>query len=107
MESKHIHQIYSEMLSSDLNKEKGLTEDYIENVRRLNDVNLSKVERLRRKNKFLKDTIKHVKALLDMKNPANSRNNEDISKGQDNSSIRSGNDTGSRGGSVINEAHKP
>ena len=95
------------MFSSELNKERGLTEEYIENVRRITDENQSKLEHLRRKNKFLQDTIKHVKALIDLKNPTNSRNNEDISKNQDNSSIKSGNDTGSRGGSVINEAHKP
>ena len=95
------------MLSTDLTKEKDLTEEYIENMRRINDQSLSQVERLKRKNKFLKDTLKHVRALIEMRNPANSRNNEDISKGQDNSSIRSGNDTGSRGGSVINEAQKP
>jgi len=106
-DSKHIHQIYSEMLSSDLNKEIGLTEEYIDNMRRMNDENQSKLERLRSKNKFLHDTLKHVKALLDLKNPANSRNNEDISKNQDNSSIKSGNETGSRAGSVINDAHKP
>lgn len=95
------------MVSSDLSKQKGLTEEYIENMKRINDKSLTALERLRRKNKFLKDTIKHVKTLLDLKNPANSRNNEDISKNQDNSSIKSGNETGSRGGSVINENQKP
>jgi hypothetical protein len=69
------------MVSADLSKEKDLTEDYIENMRRVNDQSLSQVERLRRKNKFLKDTLRHVRALIEMKNPANSRNNEDISKG--------------------------
>jgi hypothetical protein len=69
------------MVSTDLSKEKDLTEEYIENMRRVNDQSLSQVERLRRKNKFLKDTLRHVRALIEMKNPANSRNNEDISKG--------------------------
>ena len=64
-----------------MSKEKDLTEEYIENMRRVNDQSLSQVERLRRKNKFLKDTLRHVRALIEMKNPANSRNNEDISKG--------------------------
>ena len=99
--------IFQSLKDNDLNKEIGLTEEYIENMRRMNDENQSKLERLRSKNKFLHDTLKHVKALLDLKNPANSRNNEDISKNQDNSSIKSGNETGSRAGSVINDAHKP
>ncbi len=77
-------------------------------MRRIHDQSLSQVERLKSKNKFLRDTLKHVKALIEMKNPANSRNNEDVSKGQDNNSMRSGNETaGSRGGSVINETQKP
>ncbi len=83
LENKHIHQIYKEIVSHDFFKERDLTSEYIESVRKITDERMPKLERLRHKNHFLKETLKHIKILIDIKNPAtaSSRNNEDISKG--------------------------
>lgn len=103
LDTKHIHQIYKEMVSNDFFKERDLTSEYIESVKKVTDERMPQLEKLRHKNHYLKETIKHMKNLIDMKNPANaSRNNEDVSKTQDNQSVRSGGGNTSYGGSLIN-----
>lgn len=91
-------------MSQDLLREKGLTEDYIETVKNATNKNLTMLQGLKNENKYLNKTIKHAKDLIEQRNPANSRNQELINF--ENSSIRSGGNTISRTGSIINEVQR-
>jgi hypothetical protein len=77
----------------------------IQNVKRATNKNLSALQSLREDNRLIQQKIKHVKELIDSKNPANPNKNDEASKNFDNSSMRSGGGA-SIAGSVINEVQK-
>jgi hypothetical protein len=76
----------------------------IANVKRVTFRNTGEVEKLREVNMLIQAKIKHIKELLDNKNPAKTRN-DDNSKNLDQSSMKSGGGL-SISGSVINEVQK-
>jgi hypothetical protein len=92
------------MVSQNLYKEKGMVDQVIANVRRVTYKNFNEVERIKEDNRILQAKIRHVKELIDLRNPANAKN-DDVSKNFDNSSMKSGGGL-SISGSVINEVQK-
>ena len=76
----------------------------IANVKRVTFRNTGEVEKLREVNMLIQAKIKHIKELLDNKNHAKTRN-DDNSKNLDQSSMKSGGGL-SISGSVINEVQK-
>ena len=95
------------MMSETLNKEKGMVEQVIANVRKVTFRSMNELEKLKEENKYLHSKIKHVRELLDIKNPVNAANNkgDETSKNFDQSSMKSGGGL-SISGSVINEVQK-
>lgn len=61
-------------MQTDLQREVGLTLDYIETVRKNTNKSLNTLADLQKENRQLLQTIKYVKDLIDERNPANSRN---------------------------------
>ena len=91
-------------MQTDLQREVGLTYDYIDTVKKNTNKNMNALSDLQKENRQLLQTIKYVKDLIDEKNPANSRNQE--LQNFENSSMRSGGNTASHAGSLINEANR-
>ncbi len=91
-------------MQTDLQREVGLTHDYIETVRKNTNKSLNTLADLQKENRQLLQTIKYVKDLIDQRNPANSRNYE--LQNFENSSLRSGGNTGSHAGTLINEVNR-
>lgn len=73
-------------------------------MKRVTIKNLTALQALRDENRMIQQKIRHVKELIDSKNPAINKNDE-ASKNFDNSSMRSGGGA-SIAGSVINEVQK-
>lgn len=93
------------MMNETLQKEKGMVEQVITNVKRVTFKSQSETDKMREENKILQAKIKHIKELLEMKNPLNANKGDDTSKNFDQSSMRSGGGL-SISGSVINEVQK-
>lgn len=96
--------MYEVRLGSDLKKEKGLTAECIETVKRTITKHINLQSSLREENRLIEQKIKHVKELIDKRDPALPKQ-DDVSKNFENSSIRSGGGV-SLQGSVINEVQR-
>lgn len=75
----------------------------IDSVKKVTNKNYSELIKMREDNRNLEFQIKHVKELIDLRNPANASRNEVNSKNFDQSSLRSGGGTTSHAGSLLNE----
>ena len=93
------------MVQTDLQKEKSLTKNYIENVKNVTCKHLNTVFDLKNENRHLLQTIKHIKDLIESKNPFNTKN-DDISKNFETQSVKSGAGFTSHAGSVTNGGYQ-
>lgn len=64
VEATRVHQIYEVGLGNDLKKEKGLTAECIETVKRTTTKQISILSTLREENRLIEQKIKHVKELI-------------------------------------------
>lgn len=87
-----------------MKKEKGLTAECIETVKRSTNKRMNILSTLREENRLIEQKIKHVKELITSQDPAVPKQ-DDVSKNFENSSIRSGGGASIQG-SVINEVQK-